>query len=127
MPVLPAEPHRAGTAGSRGHQAWPPAPTLVGLLPAPTKPKNRSPRPQGPSPARARPVPAGGWPEFSRNTAGRPPRGHIAKGRFFPGASAQKYNSNSKVTFLLLVNCVVNYRKIRKMQNELCWIRCEIS
>jgi hypothetical protein len=46
--------------------------------------------PQGPSPARARPAPAGGWPEFGRTAAGRPPRGHIAKGRFFSGASSQK-------------------------------------
>jgi hypothetical protein len=106
-------PSRATLAG-RGHSRWPPAHSPRRPFPGPTNPKNRSPRPKGPSPARARPALAGGWPEFGRTAAGRPPRGHIAKGRFFRGASTQKYNSNSKVTFLLLVNCVENHRKITK-------------
>jgi hypothetical protein len=43
---------------------------LAGLLPAPTKPRNRPPRTRGSIPARARPVPAGGSPEFGRTAAG---------------------------------------------------------
>jgi hypothetical protein len=41
-------------------------------------------------------------------------RGHIAKGQIFPGASSQKYISNSVAVFLILVNCVENRKKIRK-------------
>jgi hypothetical protein len=62
-------------------------------LTAPTKPANRPLATQGPSPARA---PAGGWPEFGRTAAARPPRDDIAKLRFFPGSLLQKVNSNSK-------------------------------
>jgi hypothetical protein len=70
----PPQPHHtACTAGRGGHCAWPPAPPLAGLLPAPSKNGNRSPRTQGPSPARARPAPDDGWPEFCQTaTAGRP-------------------------------------------------------
>jgi hypothetical protein len=65
-------------------------------LTAPTKPANRALATQGPSPARARPAPAGGWPEFGRTAAARPPRDYIAKLRFFPRSLLQKVNSNSK-------------------------------
>jgi hypothetical protein len=54
-------------------------------------------------------------------------KGHIAKPTFFPGSLLQKVNSNSKTLWLFLVNCVENRRKIRKMQNQFCWIRCELS
>jgi hypothetical protein len=43
------------------------------------------------------------------------PKGYIAKPSFFPRASLQKVNSNSKSDFLFLVNCVENPRKIGKM------------
>jgi hypothetical protein len=125
--LFPAELPPRRQDGRSGHRRWPPAPPLAGLLPAPSEHGNRSPGTQGSSPARAWPAPAGGWPKFGRTAAGRPPRGHIAKGRFFPGASAQKYNSNCKVTFLLLVNCVENHRKLRKIQNQFSWILCEVS
>jgi hypothetical protein len=79
IPVLPTEPHRAGTAGSRGHHRWPPAPPLADLLPTPSEHGNRSPGTQGPSPARARPAPgrrlAGIWPDRRWPAA----RDHIAK------------------------------------------------
>jgi hypothetical protein len=116
MPILPAEPHRAGTACRGGHCAWPLAPPLAGLLPTPSNPRNRPLGTQGPSPARARPAPAGGWPEFGRTAAARPPRDYIAKLRFFPGSLLQKVNSNSKTLWLILVNCVENQSKIRKIQ-----------
>jgi hypothetical protein len=82
---------------------------LAGLLPAPSEPRNRSPRTQGPSPARARPAPAGGWPEFGRIAAGRrpgttpAPKDHIARKEIFPRASPRKGNSNSKSA--LAVSC----------------------
>jgi hypothetical protein len=69
---------------------------LADPFPGPTNLKNRSPRTQGPSPARARPAPAGGWPEFGQTAAARPPRDYIAKERIFSGASLRKGNSNSK-------------------------------
>jgi hypothetical protein len=43
----------------------------------------------GPPPARARPTPAAGWPEFGRSRAGRPPKGHIAKPQLIPGGFVQ--------------------------------------
>jgi hypothetical protein len=42
-------------------------------------------------------------------------RDHFAKINFFPGSLLQKVNSNSKSDFLILVNCVENHIKIRKM------------
>jgi hypothetical protein len=55
------------------------------------------------------------------------PRDHIARERIFSRVFLQKGNSNSEVTFLFLVNCLENHREIRKMQNQFCWIRGEIS
>jgi hypothetical protein len=46
------------------------------------------------------------------------PRDHIAKPRIFPRASMRKGNSNSKVTFLFLVNCVENHRKLEKCKTN---------
>jgi hypothetical protein len=43
------------------------------------------------------------------------PRVCIAKAKIFPRASLQKCNSISKSEWLILVNCVENHRKIRKM------------
>jgi hypothetical protein len=57
--------------GHDGHRRWPPAPPPRRSSPCPTKPKNRHPRARGSIPARARPVPAGGSPEFGRTAAGR--------------------------------------------------------
>jgi hypothetical protein len=65
--------------------------------------------------------------QFSRAALAGRPRGHIAKQQFFPRAFLQLGNSNSKVIFLILVNCVENRRKIRQMQNRFCRIRCELS
>jgi hypothetical protein len=54
---------------------------------------------------------AGIWPDRRFPAA----RDHIAKINFFPGSLLQKVNSNSKSDFLILVNCVENHRKFRKM------------
>jgi hypothetical protein len=105
----------------RRPQPLPPAHPPRRPFPGPTDPNNRSPRTQGPSPARARSAPANGSPEFGLPAPAGHPRGHIAKPNFFPRASLQKGNSNSKVTFLILVNSVENRRKIRKMQNQFCY------
>jgi hypothetical protein len=72
-----------------------------------------------PSPS-SRPSPAKlqrASPEFSQPAPAGRPRGHIAKQKFFPRASVQSGNSNSKTIWLILVNCVENRRKNRKIQN----------
>jgi hypothetical protein len=53
-------------------------------------------------------------------------RGNIAKEELFPGASVQKETPIVKLFWLLLVNCVENHRKFRKMLNKFCWIRGEL-
>jgi hypothetical protein len=64
---------------------------------------------------------------------------HIARGVFIPGSSVQRKDSsvrnqklprtfvqnkflNSEADLLILVKCVENYREIRKMQTQFCWI-----
>jgi hypothetical protein len=54
-------------------------------------------------------------------------KGHIAKGQIFSGVCPQNCNFNSKVPLLILVKFVENRTKIRKMQSQFCWIRCEKS
>jgi hypothetical protein len=83
-------------------------------LTAPTKPANRPLATQGPSPARARPAPASGSPEFGFPAPAGHPRGDIAKKSIFPRVFLQKGISNSVAVFLILVNCVENYRKSEK-------------
>jgi hypothetical protein len=66
-------------------------------------------------------------------TGFRPPappamsKGHIAKGQIFSGVCPQACNFNFKVPLLILVKCVENRRKIRKIQTQFCWIRGEKS
>jgi hypothetical protein len=90
--IAPQPPHAPASSPCRrnssrgGHRAWPAAPPLAGPFPVATEPGNGSPMTQGSSPARARPAPAGGWPEFGRTAAARPPRDHIAKTNFFSRA-----------------------------------------
>jgi hypothetical protein len=76
-----------------------------------------------PSPAKSRRT----SPEFYSTALASRAQDHIAKHRFFPRASLQKVNSNSKTLWLILVNCVENHSKIRKIKNQFCWIRCELS
>jgi hypothetical protein len=64
-----------------------------------------------PSPAKSRRT----SPEFYSTAPASRAQDHIAKRRFFPRASLQKCNSNSKSEWLILVNCVENHRKIIKM------------
>jgi hypothetical protein len=127
VPILPAEPHHASTAGSRGHRAWPPAPPLAGFLPTPSNPRNRPLGTQGPSPARARPAPAGGWLEFGRTAAARPPGTTLQRRKSSQGPCCKSATPIVKVSWLILVNCIENRRKIRKIQGQFCWIRCELS
>jgi hypothetical protein len=47
-------------------------------------------------------------PEFAPPAPAGRPRGHIAKENFFSRVFLQSDNSNSKVIFLFLVNCVEN-------------------
>jgi hypothetical protein len=75
----------------------------------------------------SRPSPSSEPPDFGLPAPPAMARGHIAKCQIFPGASSQKYNSNSVAVFLILVNCVENHRKIRKMQSLFCWIHGELS
>jgi hypothetical protein len=67
-------PHRIATSPAQRSRQPPPldagAPTSP-VSPCPTEPRNRLPRTRGSIPARARPVPAGGSPEFGRTAAGR--------------------------------------------------------
>jgi hypothetical protein len=53
-------------------------------------------------------------------------RGNIAKEELFPGASVQKETPIVKLFWLILVNCVENHRKIRKMQSQFCSINGEL-
>jgi hypothetical protein len=105
LPQLPNRPTTPTSSPPRryssrgGHRAWPPAPHLADPSPSTTEPRNRSPGTQGPSPARARLAPASGSPEFGLPALPAKARGHIAKGRIFPGASTQKYNFNSICRF----------------------------
>jgi hypothetical protein len=126
VPVLPAAPHRTGTAGRGGHRAWPPAPPLAGLLPTPSNPQNRPLGTQGPFPARARPAPAGGWPEFGRTAAARPPGTTLQRGSSSRGLDCKTATEIVFGFLLILVNCIENHRKIRKMQTQFYWIRCEL-
>jgi hypothetical protein len=67
-----------------------------------------------------RPESGGASPEFAQPAPTTAPRDYIAKAKIFPGSLLQKVNSNSKVSLLILVNCVENHRKMGKMQNQFC-------
>jgi hypothetical protein len=123
----PASSPRRRNSSRGGHRAWPPAPPLAGPFPAATEHGNRSPRTQGPSPARARPTSAGGWPEFGRTAAGRPPGTTLQKKESFQGPHCERVTQIVKVLWLFLVNYLENCRKIGKMQNQFCWVRGELS
>jgi hypothetical protein len=108
----PASSEILATAASAGHHRRAASPTA-------SAPKPRHPwaprRPSGTPRPLPRPAPPPARPEFGRSRAGRPPKGRIAKPRFFPGSLLQKVNSNSIVIWLILVNCVESHRKIVKM------------
>jgi hypothetical protein len=111
------------------YRGWQPPAPLHTPPPATSTPKiksNRSivvPRPfPHPSPAKSRRT----SPDFYSTTPASRAQDHIAKRRFFPRASIQKVNSNSKTLWLILVNCVENREEIKKMQDQFCWIHCEL-
>jgi hypothetical protein len=119
-PTVVAPPGRNPIAlGSRrGHPSLASSVTLAGAAPPPVRPTK--PNPSDPS-TLPQPFPGQDRRRARRNRAaraGRPPRGHIAKGRFFLRASLQKGNSNSKVLWLFIVNCVENRRKSEKCKTN---------
>jgi hypothetical protein len=71
VPVLPAAPHRAGTAGHGGHRAWPRRSSPAFSLPHPS-PGTGPLGPKAPPP----PVPGRPLPAVGRNLAGPPLPGH---------------------------------------------------
>jgi hypothetical protein len=75
-----------------------------------------------PSPTTSWPNPSSESPEFWPPAPPAMAKGHIAWPQFFPGTSAQNCNFNSKFNLLILVNSVENSGKLRKMQNQFCWI-----
>jgi hypothetical protein len=86
-------------------------------LPGPSEHENRPPGTQGPSPTRARPAPAGGWPEFGRTAAGQRPGTTLQVPESFQGPPRKSITSIVFAGLLILVNCVENRKKFRKMQN----------
>jgi hypothetical protein len=111
------------------YHGWQPPAPLHTPPPATSTPKTKSNRPIAsrrpfphPSPAKPRRT----SPKFCSPASASRPRDYIAKRRFFPRASLQKVNSNSKTLLLILVNRVENRRTIRKMQGEFFWIRGEL-
>jgi hypothetical protein len=86
-------------------------------LPGPSQHGNRPPGTQGPSPARARPAPAGGWPEFGRTAASRRPGTTLQVNESFQGPPHKSITSIVFASFLILVNYVENRRKFRKTRN----------
>jgi hypothetical protein len=103
-PTSPAHrPRRPPGLAAGAAPRWP--------LPRPNQPLESAPWDPRPLP---RPAPTGGWPEFGRTAAARPPRGHIAKPNFFPRASLQKGNSNSKSDFPVSYRLRIKSQKNRK-------------
>jgi hypothetical protein len=134
----PKEASTAPEQGSRVRYLLVLATAAARCLPTPLRARKSIHRwaagPPPPSPHRPRPPPR------RRFAPGDP----IASSLFFPGswvqskdlslrnlklsgAGLQKWISNSKAILLNLVNCVENRRKIRKIQTQFWWIRCEKS
>jgi hypothetical protein len=105
------------STASGGCHRWPPARPLPPATPCSKRPTNRPLVPLARSSTLPRPHSGEPRPEFHRNRRCTVPRDHIAKEKIFPRASLQKYISNSVAVLLILVNCVENCRKIRKIQN----------
>jgi hypothetical protein len=139
VPTTSSPAHR-GTMASAGHRrrATPPAPPPL-RTPTGIKPRDSS-GPPPPAPDRSRPPvrrnlaepPSAGarGPNFKEATLSEglsANQGLFGKTPILSRAPAAKCNSNSKAIWLFLVNCVESRRKIRKMQNQFCWIRGEKS
>jgi hypothetical protein len=109
------EPPLAGAGSRSGRPSLAAGEPLAGTTTDPAKHPNRAPlaprSPPCPSPAN----PGGELAGFCPPAPASRPRDYIAKRRFFPRASLQKVNSNSKTLWLILVNCVENHRKLIKM------------
>jgi hypothetical protein len=80
-----------------------------------------------PTPPIPQPIPPPEW--LNSGEPRRPARpGTTLRNRSsFSKASLQLVTQIVKVFWLFLVNCVENHIKIRKMQNQFFWIRCELS
>jgi hypothetical protein len=122
----PRPEHRRAGA-HRGQPAWAPPTGRSPALPTPSSASNR--RLVSPSTSSTHSPAKGvtGVAQFRRAAPAGPPRDHIAKQKFFSRASLQLETQIVNVLWLFLVNCVENRRKIRKIQNQICWIRCELS
>jgi hypothetical protein len=114
-------------ASRGGRRHWPSALSPNRPFLAPVQPTNRTLGTPRSLPCPPRPDSGDTSPEFAQPAPATAPRDYIAKKLFFPRAFPQKGNSNSEVISLILVNCIKNHRKIGKMQNQFCWIRCELS
>jgi hypothetical protein len=92
VPVLPAEPHRASTAGRGGHRAWPPAPPVAGPLPAPAESPNRTPMTPSPSSRPSLAKPGGELAGIEQPApAGRPQGPHCKRKNLSEGFSTKGY------------------------------------
>jgi hypothetical protein len=111
----PPRPDHSRTKAFRGGAPWPPVDGHPPVLPHPSTATNRLLVSPSTFPTHPPAESLTGVSQFRRAAPAGPPRGHIAKEKIFPRASLQMYISNSVAVFLILVNCVENYRKFRKM------------
>jgi hypothetical protein len=126
-PELPSQAGILAGAVAAAAAAGPPPPAEPPMASPPPTLAQIDPRWASPPPhILSRPSPSPEPPDFSLPTPPAMARGHIATGKIFPGASAQKYISNSVAVFLILVNCVENHREMRKIQGQFCWIHDEL-
>jgi hypothetical protein len=123
----PADSSRARSTGRGGRHRRLPAHPTAGATPPRSTPQTEPLATPRPSPVLSRPRTPASSPNSGEQYRCPRPRDDIAKVKIFPGSFLQKCNSNSVVILLFLVNCVENHRNIGKMQNQLCWIRCELS
>jgi hypothetical protein len=105
----------AGIASRGGQRHWLPVRPTAGGASSPSNPRNRALVNRRSFPYPPRPESGGASPEFAQPAPATAPRDHIAKPKIFPGSLLQKVNSNSKSDFRILVNCIENNKKIRKM------------
>jgi hypothetical protein len=114
-------------ASRSGRSRWLPVRPTAGAASSPSNPRNRALVNRRTLLCPPRPDSGDTSPEFAQPVPATAPRDHIAKPKIFPGSLLQKVNSNSTSDFMILVNCIENHRKIRKMQTQFCWMNGELS